>query len=78
MVDKKDIQEKVTAIVLDQLSIEENQLSLTSSFFTQGADELDCIEIVMRIEEEFNIEINDSDAEKLTSVFDIVEYVHKL
>ncbi len=78
MIERKDIQQKIEAIVVEQLSIENSQFSTTASLLTQGADELDCIEIIMRIEEEFGIEINDNDAEKLTSVVAIVEYLQKL
>lgn len=78
MIEKKDMQHKIETIIVEQLSIESSQLSTTASLLTQGADELDCIEIIMRIEEEFGIEINDNDAEKLTSVLAIVDYLQKL
>ena len=69
------LQEKVAAIVAEQLDKEVVEVEQARSFAQVGADELDCIEIVMRLEEEFGLEINDDDAENLVSVTAMVKYL---
>ncbi len=72
------IQEKVTQIVVEQLSVEEDQVTPTASFVEQlGADSLDIVEMVMALETAFEIEIPDEDAEKITNVQEAVDYLEK-
>lgn len=74
----EDIQTKVTKIVVDNLGVEEDKVSNTSSFVDDlGADSLDTVELVMALEEEFGIDIPDEDAEKIQTVNDAIEYVKK-
>ena len=68
--------DKVQNIVAEQLSVEKVQVSLESNFADDlGADSLDQVELVMALEEEFDIEISDEDAEKITTVKDAVSYI---
>lgn len=68
--------EKVKKIIVEQLGVEESDVNLGSSFIDDlGADSLDIVELIMALEEEFDLEIPDSEAEKLTSVNDAVEYI---
>ena len=68
--------EKVKKIVVDQLGVEESEIAIESSFIEDlGADSLDIVELIMALEEEFDIEIPDSDAEKITTVGDAVDYI---
>ncbi len=72
----EEIFEKVKKIIVDQLGIAEDNISLESSFIDDlGADSLDTVELIMAIEEEFDIEIPDEDAEKVDTVNDVVEYI---
>lgn len=72
------IQEKVTQIVVEQLSVEEDQVTPTASFVEQlGADSLDIVEMVMALETAFEIEIPDEDTEKITNVQEAVDYLEK-
>jgi len=70
--------EKVKKIVVDQLSVEDpNQITLQSKFMDDlNADSLDTVELVMALEEEFDIEIPDEAAEKIISVQDAVDYIN--
>jgi len=68
--------EKVKKIIVDQLGVDEEDITLESSFIDDlGADSLDIVELIMAFEEEFDIEIPDSEAEKITTVGDAVEYI---
>ncbi len=70
--------EKVQQITAKQLEIEEEEVTLESNLDDDlGADAIDFIEILIAIEEEFDIEIPDEDAEKLDTVNDIVEYIQQ-
>jgi acyl carrier protein len=70
------IAERVKQIVVEQLGVEEDQVSNESSFMEDlGADSLDTVELVMALEEEFDIEIADEDAEKIQSVQDAIDYI---
>lgn len=73
---KKMIFEKVKHIIVDQLGVNENEIT-TDSVFTEdlGADSLDVVEFIMALEEEFDIEIPDEAAEKVSTVGDVVEYI---
>lgn len=68
--------EKVKEIVVDQLGVEEDDVKLEASFIDDlGADSLDIVELIMALEEEFDLEIPDEEAEKITTVGDVVDYI---
>jgi len=72
----EEIQAKLKEIVMDRLNAEEGQIKPEASFVEDlGADSLDIVELIMGIEEEFDIEIPDEDAEKLTTVGEAMDYV---
>ena len=72
----EEIFDKVKGIIVEQLGAVEENISLESSFIDDlGADSLDIVELIMALEEEFDIEIPDSDAEKVVTVNDVVEYI---
>lgn len=72
----EEIFEKVKKIIVEQLGVAESNITLESSFIDDlGADSLDTVELIMAIEEEFDIEIPDEDAEKVVTVQDVVDYV---
>lgn len=72
----EEIFEKVKGIIVEQLGVAESAVTMEASFIDDlGADSLDIVELVMAFEEEFNIEIPDSDAEKVTTVSDVVDYI---
>lgn len=76
MSSKDQIFTKVKAIIVDQLGVEEDEVTAESSFIEDlGADSLDIVELIMALEEEFGIEVPDEDAEKLATVSDAVEYI---
>lgn len=71
-----DVYERVKRIVVDRLGVEESQVTLEASFKEDlGADSLDVVELVMELEDEFDLEISDEDAEKITSVGDVEKYI---
>lgn len=71
--------EKVKSIIADELGIEEDTIELDSDLAEDlGADSLDAVELIMAIEEEFEIEIDDSSAQKIKTVQDIVDYLEDL
>jgi acyl carrier protein len=68
--------EKVKEIVVEQLGVEESEVTAEASFIDDlGADSLDIVELIMALEEEFDLEIPDKEAEKITTVGDAVEYI---
>ncbi|PKL45738.1 MAG: acyl carrier protein [Candidatus Riflebacteria bacterium HGW-Riflebacteria-1] len=68
--------EEIKRIVVDKLQVDEKQVVLEASFIEDlGADSLDTVELVMDLEEHFEIEIPDEDAEKLRTVKDAVDYI---
>ncbi|MFM7390527.1 MAG: acyl carrier protein [Vampirovibrionales bacterium] len=71
-----EIFDRVKKVVVDQLSVDADAVTLESSFTNDlGADSLDAVELVMAFEEEFGIEIPDEDAEKITTVQAAVDFV---
>lgn len=66
----------IAQLVAEKLNIDAHKITRSSTLGQLGADSLDLVEIVMRLEEEFNIEINDADAEKMQSMQDVVTYIH--
>ena len=72
----EEVFEKVKAIIVEQLGVVESSVDMEASFIDDlGADSLDIVELVMALEEEFDMEIPDSDAEKVVTVGDVVEYI---
>lgn len=70
------IDERVKKIVVEQLGVKEEEVTTTASFVEDlGADSLDTVELVMALEEEFECEIPDEEAEKITTVAQAVDYV---
>ena len=68
--------EKVTSILVDQLDVDEEKVTMEASISDDlGADSLDVVDLVMSLEEEFNIEITDEEVENIKTVGDIVKYV---
>ncbi|HHT66016.1 MAG: acyl carrier protein [Caldicoprobacterales bacterium] len=68
--------EKIRDIVAEQLGVESSEITMESSFVDDlGADSLDIVELIMALEEEFNMEIPDEEAEKISKVGDVVEYI---
>jgi acyl carrier protein len=68
--------DRVKKVVVDQLDVNEEEVTPTASFVDDlGADSLDQVELIMAFEEEFDIEIPDEDAEKITTVGDAVNYI---
>lgn len=68
--------EKLKKVIVEVLSVDENEITMETTFVDDlGADSLDVFQIIMGIEEEFDIEIAHEDAEKITSVADAVEQI---
>ena len=73
-----DIEERIKKIIVEQLNVEEEQVTPTAHFVEDlGADSLDNVEMVMAFETEFEIEIPDEDTEKITNMKEAVAYVEK-
>lgn len=71
-----DVLERVTSIIVDRLGVKEEEVKLEASFKEDlGADSLDVVELVMELEDEFELEISDEDAEKIATVGDAVTYI---
>ncbi len=72
------IEERVKKIVVEQLGVKEEEVSSDASFVDDlGADSLDTVELVMALEEEFETEIPDEEAEKITTVQQAIDYINK-
>ncbi|SHH41852.1 acyl carrier protein [Clostridium collagenovorans DSM 3089] len=68
--------ERVKAIIVEHLSVNEDEVTLDASFVDDlGADSLDVVEFIMALEEEFDMEIPDEAAEKVATVGDVIEYI---
>lgn len=73
-----EMKERVNKIIVEQLGVSEGDIKPEASFVDDlGADSLDTVELVMALEEEFDTEIPDEDAEKITSVGEIYNYIEK-
>jgi acyl carrier protein len=71
------VEERVIEIISDQLGLDKDEIQLEASFIDDlGADSLDIVEMIMTIEDEFDIEISDEDAEKIVSVQDAITYIN--
>ena len=72
----EEIFDNVKKIIVDQLGVQEASVTKEASFIDDlGADSLDIVELIMALEEEYDIEIPDEDAEKVSTVGDVVEYI---
>jgi acyl carrier protein len=72
----KSVEERVKEIICEQLGVEETEVAPNAKFIEDlGADSLDTVELVMAFEEEFDLEIPDEDAEKITTVGDAIRYI---
>lgn len=68
--------EKIQNLISEQLGIDKKEISMESSFIDDlGADSLDVVELIMALETEFDLEIPDEDAEKITTVGNVVDYI---
>ena len=73
-----EVAEKVKAIIVDKLGVDENQVTETAAFTTDlGADSLDTVELIMEFEKEFDITIPDAEAEKISTVGDAISYIEE-
>lgn len=72
-----DVEKRVKSVVIEQLGVEEKEVTNAASFVDDlGADSLDTVELVMALEEEFDTEIPDEEAEKITTVQLAIDYVN--
>ncbi|HIG67369.1 MAG: acyl carrier protein [Porticoccaceae bacterium] len=72
-----NIEERVIKMVAEQLGVKEEDVKVTSSFVEDlGADSLDTVELIMALEEEFDAEIPDEEAEKIATVTDAITYIN--
>ena len=72
----EEVFEKVKGIIVEQLGVSERSVTMEAYFIDDlGADSLDIVELVMALEEEFDMEIPDADAEKVVTVGDVVDYI---
>lgn len=75
---EKEIFQKLKTIVVDQLGVNEENVTMEATFVDDlAADSLDIVELVMTIEEKFDLEIPDSDAEKIVTIGDVVKYIEE-
>ena len=73
------VQDKMIDIIVEQLSVDRDKVVPEASFVDDlGADSLDLVELIMAMEEEFDVEIPDEEAEKITTVQNAIDYVAKL
>jgi acyl carrier protein len=75
---KKELVEKVRQLIAEQLGVDESEVTPSASFVDDlGADSLDQVELVMTLEEAFDLEISDADAEAIRTVQDATDYIEK-
>ena len=74
----EEVFEKVKSVIVEQLGATESSITMEASFIDDlGADSLDIVELIMALEEEFDTEIPDTDAEKIVTVGDVVDYIRE-
>ncbi len=72
----EEVFEKIKETIIEQLGVADTAVTMEASFIEDlGADSLDIVELIMALEEEFDMEIPDADAEKIVTVGDVVEYI---
>lgn len=72
----EEVFEKIKETIVEQLGVTDTAVTMEASFIDDlGADSLDIVELIMALEEEFDLEIPDTDAEKIVTVGDVVEYI---
>ncbi len=72
-----DVLSRITKIIVDRLGVDEAEVKPEATFKEDlGADSLDVVELVMELEDEFDLEISDEDAEKIATVQDVVTYIN--
>ena len=76
--DKQNTQDKIIAIIAEKLSINKADIRVSMTLQDLGADSLDLVEIIMKLEELFGIEIDDEKAENFKNVQDVIDYVHSI
>lgn len=72
-----EIKDKIITLIAEQLAIDKSTISEKSTLESLGADSVDRFELVIKIEEDFNISVDDDEADKLTSVDQVVDYIEK-
>jgi len=73
-----DVAKRVVDIIVDKLSVEESEVTKEASFTNDlGADSLDTVELIMEFEKEFDVQIPDEQAEKISTVGDAIDYIEK-
>ena len=78
MADNTTIDQRVKNIIVEQLGVKEDQVTPEAKFIEDlGADSLDTVELIMALEEEFNIEVPDDQEEKLLTVGDVTKYIEE-
>jgi acyl carrier protein len=77
-IEMNETSSKIISIIAEKLHVDAASINPQSTLQDLGADSLDMVDIIMKIEEEFGIEINDEDAEGLHNVQDVINYVHAL
>lgn len=76
MTDLATVLERVSKVIVDRLGVDESEVKVEASFREDlGADSLDVVELVMELEDEFDMEISDEDAEKIATVGDAINYI---
>lgn len=75
---RNEVKDKIIALIAEQLGVAADAVNEQATLESLGADSLDRVEMVMKLEEEFRIEIHDEDAEKLSSVAQLVDYIYGL
>ncbi len=73
--DRGDTYNEVVAVVAEKLNTDKNAIAKASTFENLGADSLDMVEIILELESKFGIEIDDVDAEQLTNINQVVDYI---
>jgi acyl carrier protein len=76
--EKQNTQDKVIRIIAEKLSIDPSTIKPDATLQDLGADSLDLVEIIMKLEEQFGVEVDDAKAETLKNVNDVVSYVHSM
>jgi acyl carrier protein len=76
--EKLEVHNRVIAIIADKLKVDKSTILETSTLHDLGADSLDLVDIIMKLEDQFDIQIDDAQAEKLKNVQDLISYVYQL